>query len=66
LFEELPARLRALSLRSMRLQARIAHLDQSLSVSRSYASRGEPSPIASQIERLRTAFAGHDGKIASL
>jgi regulator of CtrA degradation len=65
LFEELPARLRALSLRSMRLQARIAHLDQSLSTARLYASRGEPSPIASQIERLRTAFAGHGGKIAS-
>ncbi len=65
LFEELPARLRALSLRSMRLQARIVHLDQSLSAARTYASRGEPSPIASQIERLRTAFAGHDGKIAS-
>jgi regulator of CtrA degradation len=65
-FDELPARLRALSLRSMRLQARITHLDQSLSAARPYAIRSEPSPIASQIERLRSAFAGHDGKVASL
>ena len=66
LFEELPPRLRALSLRSMRLQARIVHLDQSLSASRPFASRGELSPIASQIERLRMAFAGQHGKIAAL
>src|ERR1700721_2083213 len=34
LFEELPERLRALSLKSIRLQARIIHLDQSLLAAR--------------------------------
>ena len=65
LFEELPARLRALSFRSMRLQARIIHLDQSLFAAQACESRSAPSPIASQVELLRVAFAAHDGKIAS-
>lgn len=57
-FHRLPARLRDLVAHSMRLQARIVHLDQLL-----YA-RAEAlmppvasSPVADQIERLRTAFA---------
>ncbi len=57
-FHRLPARLRDLVAHSMRLQARIVHLDQLL-----YA-RAEAlmppvasSPVAAQIERLRTAFA---------
>ena len=57
-FHCLPARLRDLVANSMRLQARIVHLDQLL-----YA-RAEAlmppvasSPVADQIERLRTAFA---------
>lgn len=59
LFEELPPRLRALSFRSMRLQARIIHLDQSLFAAQACESPGAPSPIASQVERLRMAFAAH-------
>ena len=57
LFEELPQRLRALSLKSMRLQARIAHLDQSLFGPQAREASAGPGPIAHQIERLRTAFA---------
>ena len=59
LFDELPKRLRALTLKSMRLQARIVHLDQSLSATRSHEIEPAPSPIASQVERLRMAFAAH-------
>jgi regulator of CtrA degradation len=59
LFEELPLRLRALSLKSMRLQARIIHLDQSLASARAEQIPSAPSPIASQVERLRVAFAAH-------
>jgi regulator of CtrA degradation len=59
LFEELPQRLRALSLKSMRLQARIIHLDQSLAAAQAPEAGGAPSPIASQVERLRMAFAAH-------
>jgi len=57
-FHRLPARLRDLVAHSVRLQARIIHLDQLL-----YA-RAEAlmppvasSPVADQIERLRMAFA---------
>ena len=57
-FHRLPAKLRDLVAHSMRLQARIVHLDQLL-----YA-RAEAvlppvasSPVADQIARLRTAFA---------
>lgn len=56
LFEELPLRLRTLSSRSIRLQARIIHLDQSLAAARSSETAIAPSPIASQVERLRAAF----------
>ena len=59
LFEELPPRLRALTSKSMRLQARIVHLDQSLLAARSLETEGAPSPIASQVERLRMAFSAH-------
>ena len=57
LFEELPPRLRILSFKSMRLQARILHLDQSLFAAHSGESLGEPGPIARQVEQLRMAFA---------
>ena len=57
-FHRLPAKLRDLVAHSMRLQARIVHLDQLLH------ARAEAvlppvltSPVADQIERLRTAFA---------
>jgi regulator of CtrA degradation len=59
MFDELPLRLRALTSKSMRLQARIAHLDQSLSAARTHEFASAPSPIASQVERLRMAFASH-------
>jgi regulator of CtrA degradation len=54
IFEELPQRLRELSLRSLRLQARVIHLDRCLFVGDDGAS--VTSPIASQVERLRAAF----------
>jgi regulator of CtrA degradation len=58
-FEELPPRLRVLIAQSMRLQARIIHLDQSLFDGQRREAFDGPSPIAHQIERLRTAFAAH-------
>jgi regulator of CtrA degradation len=57
-FHSLPARLRDLVAHSMRLQARIIHLDQLL-----YARNDAQlpavaaSPVAEQLERLRVAFA---------
>jgi regulator of CtrA degradation len=59
LFEELPERLRALSFKSIRLQARILHLDQSLAAARAHDAPSAPSPIANQVERLRMAFGAH-------
>lgn len=57
-FERLPARLRDLVSHSMRLQARVIHLDQLL-YARAEAQLPAPatSPVADQIERLRAAFA---------
>ena len=55
-FTQLPAALRDLVAQSLRLQARILHLDQLL-----YLRGAEPnataSPVAHQIDRLRSAFA---------
>lgn len=59
IFDELPQRLRALIAKSMRLQARIIHLDQSLFDSHAREGFGGPGSIAHQIERLRVAFAQH-------
>jgi regulator of CtrA degradation len=58
LFEELPERLRDLTAKSLRLQARIIHLDQSLFGDHSREIFG-PGAIAGQIERLRVAFGAH-------
>ena len=57
-FHRLPARLRDLVAHSMRLQARIIHLDQLL-YARTDAQLPAvaPSPVAEQIEKLRMAFA---------
>jgi len=57
-FHRLPAKLRDLVAHSMRLQARIVHLDQLL-YARAEAELPAPtsSPVAEQIERLRLAFA---------
>jgi len=58
LFEQLPPTLRSLSQRSLRIQARVMHLDQSLVVAHSRIPVGAPpSAVASQVERLRAAFA---------
>jgi regulator of CtrA degradation len=55
IFEELPTRLRDLSFRSMRLQARVIHLDRCLFAGEDDA-RIAPSPIESQVAKLRAAF----------
>ncbi len=57
LFEELPPALRQFSLKSIRLQARVAHLDQSMAVANGLAPQPRRSTVASQVERLREAFA---------
>jgi regulator of CtrA degradation len=57
-FEELPQPLRQFSLKSLRLQARVAHLDQSMAVANGFAPAPARSAVASQVERLRQAFAG--------
>jgi regulator of CtrA degradation len=57
MFEQLPATLRAFSDKSLRLQARVAHLDRALAE----AEAAQPTPdgaVAEQFERLRAAFAG--------
>jgi regulator of CtrA degradation len=56
LFEQLPAALRNLSQRSLRIQERVIHLDQSLVVAHSRDPIKAPSVVASQVERLRAAF----------
>jgi regulator of CtrA degradation len=54
LFEELPQNLRDLTLRSIRMQTRVMHLDRCLFAAES--STRPPSPIETQVERLRAAF----------
>ena len=57
-FHRLPARLRDLVAHSVRLQARIIHLDQLLYArEEALAPPVASSPVADQIERLRMAFA---------
>jgi regulator of CtrA degradation len=56
LFEQLPPTLRALSQRSLRIQERVMHLDQSLVVAHSREPVRTASEVASQVERLRAAF----------
>ena len=56
IFEQLPATLRALSKRSLRIQERVIHLDQSLVVALSPEPTMTRSEVASQVERLRAAF----------
>ena len=57
-FQRLPPTLRDLVAHSMRLQARVIHLDQLL-YARNEAELPPPStsPVAEQLERLRAAFA---------
>jgi regulator of CtrA degradation len=56
IFEQLPAALRSLSQRSVRIQERVMHLDQGLVVAHSREPIRAPSEVASQVERLRAAF----------
>ena len=55
LFQELPQNLRDLTLKSIRLQTRVIHLDRCLFASQSDPTR-PPSPIETQVARLRAAF----------
>jgi regulator of CtrA degradation len=55
-FEQLPPTLRSLSKRSLRIQERVIHLDQSLAMARSPRFVEMRSEVASQVERLRAAF----------
>jgi len=58
-FETLPNRLRELSIRSVRLQARILHLDGLIysETLKEPAVATKPSPIEEQMQMLRSAFA---------
>jgi regulator of CtrA degradation len=57
-FESLPERLRDLSIRSLRLQARILHLDGLIySETVKAPPLAKPSPIEEQMRMLRSAFA---------
>ncbi len=56
IFEQLPATLRSLSQRSLRIQERVMHLDQSLVVAHSHGPITARSEVALQVERLRAAF----------
>jgi regulator of CtrA degradation len=55
-FEQLPPTLRSLSKRSLRIQERVIHLDQSLAIAQSPGLVETRSEVASQVERLRAAF----------
>jgi regulator of CtrA degradation len=57
LFEELPEAFRQFSLRSIRVQARVAHLDRSMAAARARQPMTPLSAVASQYERLKEAFA---------
>ncbi len=56
LFDALPATLRDLSRRSLRMQERVIHLNQGLLSARAPAAPIPESFVAAQVERLRTAF----------
>lgn len=55
-FEQLPLTLRTLSLRSLRVQERVIHLDQSLVFACAPEALQGGSAVAEQVERLRAAF----------
>ncbi len=56
IFELLPATLRILSRRSLRIQERVIHLDQGLALARSPEALGRQSEVMTQHERLKAAF----------
>ncbi len=55
-FARLPQSLRDLVSQSLRLQARIVHLDGLLNLPRVVAAKPPSSPVAAQMDRLRSAF----------
>jgi len=57
LFDELPAPLQRLTFKSMRLQDRVMHFDQSIAAARAPETPTSASAVASQVELLRMAFA---------
>ncbi|MBV9064349.1 MAG: DUF1465 family protein [Methylobacteriaceae bacterium] len=60
LFEQLPERLKQLSLRSLRLQDRVMHFDRLIDRGLAEAVPADlSSPIAAQLERVRIAFERH-------
>jgi regulator of CtrA degradation len=56
-FSHLPEKLRDLAIHSLRLQARIIHLDQLIYGTPSAFSAAPSSPVEAQLEKLRSAFA---------
>jgi len=57
MFQRLPDKLRDLAIHSVRLQARVIHLDQLIyAASTTAGPASAASPIAAQLERLRSAF----------
>jgi len=56
IFAQLPSTMRKLSQRSLRIQERVIHLDQSLVLVRSPDLYRRGCEVASQYERLRAAF----------
>lgn len=61
IFSHLPQKLRDLAIQSLRLQARIIHLDQLIyGTSATLTAAPAASPIEAQLEKLRSAFSpGH-------
>jgi regulator of CtrA degradation len=58
IFAHLPEKLRDLAIHSLRLQARVIHLDQLIyGASASPAAPPSASPVEAQLEKLRSAFA---------
>jgi regulator of CtrA degradation len=55
-FEQLPPAFRQLSRRSLRMQERVIHLDQSLALARTPEPLGTGSAVAAQQDLLRAAF----------
>jgi regulator of CtrA degradation len=63
-FAKLPEPLKDLVTQSMRLQARIIHLDQLIYAKTIEGPAEPPSPLAAERERLRAAFGASFGEIA--
>jgi regulator of CtrA degradation len=59
-YDELPEGLRDLIERSLRLQARVRHLDRQLRGQHRADDETKASPVFSQLDRVRSAFGGGD------